>query len=99
MTEVINEFFTWEMLATFSGACVITGVVTQFVDKLFKNVPTQAVAYFVALVVLLLANLFTGTLTVSSGVLCLFNAILVCGATSGTISGVKRIAKGKDTSK
>lgn len=96
MNEVINEFFTWEMLATYAGACVATGLVTYFIDKLFKNVPTQVVAYFVALVILLLANLFTGTLTLPSGILCVFNAVLVCGGTSGVISGARRLVKGKN---
>ena len=91
----INEFFSWEILATYAGACTAVGLVTYFVDKLFKNIPTQVVAYFVALVVLILANLFTGGLTVSTGVLCVFNAVLVCSGTSGVISGVKRIVNGK----
>lgn len=95
----MDEFFTWEILATYAGACLATGLITQFMDKLFPNAPTQAVGYCVALVILLLGNFFTGGLTVSSGVLCLFNAILVCGATSGTISGVRRIAKGKEEQK
>lgn len=95
MNEVMNEFFTWEILATYAGACTAVGLVTYFVDKLFKNVPTQVVAYFVAVVILILSNLFTGTLTVSSGVLCIFNAILVCSGTSGVISGAKRLINGK----
>lgn len=99
MNEIMSEFFTWEMLATYGGACIIVGIVTQFVDKLFNKVPTQVVAYFVALVVLLLANLFIGTLTLSSGVLCVFNAILVCSGTSGAISGAKRLIKGKSETK
>lgn len=94
----MNEFFTWEILATYAGACLAVGIITQFIDKLFKNVPTQIVAYFVALVILILGNLFTGNLNLSSGILCIFNAILVCSGTSGTISGVKRIVNGKEES-
>ena len=44
----------------------------------------------------MLAQLFTGTLTVSTGVLSLLNGIAVASATSGTISGVKRLARGKE---
>lgn len=95
----MNDFFTWEILVTYAGACLATGIITEFVDKLFPKVPTQVVGYCVALIILILGNFFTGSLTVSSGVLCLFNAILVCGATSGTISGVKRITMGKDETK
>lgn len=99
MNEIINEFFTWEMLATLAGASVATGLVTAFVDKLFNSsgkAPTQVIAYVVALAVLLLALAFTGGLTVSSGVLCVFNALIVSSATSGTIAGFKRLIGGKD---
>lgn len=58
-----NEFISWEYLLTFAGCMACTGVVTQFVkgwvDKLV-HIPTQALAYVVALVVLLAAQAFTG---------------------------------------
>ena len=92
----LNEFFTWEYLATFAGCMVATGLVTQMVkgslDKVV-SIPTQLLAWMVAVVILVLAQLFTGTLTVSTGVL---NGIAVASATSGTISGVKRLARGKE---
>lgn len=95
----LNEFFTWEYLATFAGCMVATGLVTQMVkgslDKVV-SIPTQLLAWMVAVVILVLAQLFTGTLTVSTGVLSLLNGIAVASATSGTISGVKRLARGKE---
>ena len=53
------------------------------------------VAYAAALAILLLAQWFTGVLTLSSAVLTLLNALLVSGAASGVISGVKRVTTGK----
>ncbi len=95
----LSEFFTWEYLATFAGCMVATGLVTQMVkgalDKVV-SIPTQLLAWMVAVVILVLAQLFTGTLTVSAGVLSLLNGIAVASATSGTISGVKRLACGKE---
>lgn len=90
----ITEFFTWSYLATYTGAAVATGIVTQFlkgvVDKYF-NIPTQLLAYVVALVILVLAIVFTGDFSLSSVVLAVFNAVLISGTTSGIISGTKRI--------
>lgn len=28
----MNEFFTWELLATYSGACLATGVLVEFLN-------------------------------------------------------------------
>ena len=30
----MNEFFTWELLATYSGACLATGVLVEFLKPL-----------------------------------------------------------------
>lgn len=89
-----TEFMTWEYLATMAGCMAVTGLITQFVkgwiDKLV-HIPTQAVAYVVALVVLLAAQFFTGQLTPSMAALDLLNAVLVAAATSGAYDGAKRL--------
>lgn len=89
-----NEFFSWEYLLTFAGCMACTGVVTQFVkgwlDKLV-HIPTQAVAYVVALVVLLAAQFFTGQITPSMAALDLINGVIVAAATSGAYDGAKRL--------
>lgn len=90
----MNEFFTWSFLATFAGIGVFTGVVTGFLKK-YVPIPTQLFAYCVALAGLLLALFFTDALTVSSGVLSLFNAVLIASATSGTYDTVRRLKDGK----
>ena len=87
----MNEFFTGEFLATFAGAALATGIVTQFLKGLFSKLPTQALAYIVALVFLLTANLFTGNLTLQVGALTVLNAVLVATATSGTYDAAKRL--------
>ena len=59
------EFFTWEMLATYAGAVLATTLIVQltkgigFIDRL----PTRIYSYFIAVIVLVLAALFTNTLT------------------------------------
>lgn len=91
-----NEFFSWEYLLTFAGAMVATGVLTQFlkdvVDKLL-HIPTQLLAYLIALTVLMLASWFTGVLTLSGAVLNLFNAALIATAASGTVDSFRRFVK------
>ena len=68
----MESFFTWSMLATYAGATLATNVVTQ----MFKGVgflaktPTRLFSYAVALIVLLAATLFDGSLTWSSGGRC-----------------------------
>lgn len=79
------EFFTWETLLTYSGATLVTTLITQllkgvgFIDKL----PTRVFSYIVALAVMLLALIFTGTLTLASAGLCIVNAVVVSLAANG----------------
>jgi hypothetical protein len=92
----MNEFFTWQQLVTFAGAMAATGIITQFVKGLVDKVvhiPTQALAYAVALIVLYAAHFFTGTLDGPTAAISLFNAILIATATSGTVDAVKRVEK------
>ena len=75
----MNEFFTWELLATYSGACVATGILVEFLKGLLPGL----LSYLTAAAILLAAQLFTGTLTLSGGMLSLLNAILVSLAAGG----------------
>ena len=90
----MNEFFTWEFLGTFAGCALAAGIMTQLlkgaVDSLVK-LPTQLLAYILALVVLVAAQGFTGQLTLDSAVLCLPNAVLIALAASGGYDAVTRI--------
>jgi len=76
-------FFSWELLATFTGAVAAVVAIVQLLklplDRIWR-IPTDIVVYFVALAVLLLAQAFVpalGGLTLQSGFLCVFNAVLV----------------------
>ena len=37
----MDEFFSWQMLATFAGATAATGILTQFLKNLIPKLPTQ----------------------------------------------------------
>lgn len=84
--ELPTEPFTWEYLATIAGATVATVLIVQMLklplDRVWK-LPTRIVVYFISLIILLLATLFTSGLTVQSGILTAFNAVIVALASMG----------------
>ncbi len=94
----MNNFFTWETLATFAGCAAATAVITQFVKSalFFKNIATQWVSYFVAIILLLGATYFTGALTWSSGALIPFNAVIIALSANGAYSAVLRATGTKE---
>lgn len=91
----MDEFITWEMLATFAGCSAATAVITQFLKNLFAKLPTQWLSYFIALVILYLSTLFTGGMTGANAAIIPLNAILVSLASNGAYSAVIRARDGK----
>lgn len=89
----MNEFFTWEFLATMAGAVVGTGLITQFLKGIFKALPTQILSYIIALFILIVSSYFNNTLTLSIAVLSLFNAMLVSTSANGGYSAIERMRK------
>lgn len=81
----MQEFFTWNMLGGYSGAVLVTTVLTQFFKgvKPIDRVPTRIFSYLVALAVLLAALWFSGSWSVAEAALCLLNAVLVSLAANG----------------
>lgn len=94
---MMNEFFTWQLLSTFAGCTLATGIITQFVKNipLLKNIATQWVSYFIAVILMYAATFFTGALTGSAAAIIPFNAVLVALSANGAYSAVKRISNGK----
>jgi len=87
----MSEFTTWANLATYGGALAMVLVLTQLTKGITKKIPTQLWSYILSLVVLLLATYFTGSLTVESGVLVMFNAAIISLAANGGYEAVKRL--------
>lgn len=86
------EFFSWASLLTVSGA---TAVVTLFVQLtkglgVIEKLPTQLYSYFIAVLVLLAATVFTGGLTLSSAVLTLVNGLVVSLASNGAYEAIAK---------
>ena len=82
----MNEFVTWEFVKTYSGAILTVTLLTQFVKGLgfIERIPTRIVSYVIAVVVMLLAQIFTGGFTVSAAALTFINAVIVSLAANGT---------------
>ena len=88
----MNEFFTWTMLATYAGATLATTLITQLIKGIgfIDRIPTRLTAYAVALVVLVVATIFAGEVTVSSIALCVVNAVVVALAANGGYDAVRK---------
>lgn len=90
-----TEFFTWQFLITFAGAMTATGILTQFlkglIDQVFK-IPTQLLAYIIALVVMNAGQFVLGEFSIGNLGLNFINAVLIATATSGTYDAVKRVS-------
>ena len=84
--ELPTDPFSWEQLATIAGATLATLLIVQLLklplDKVWK-IPTRIFAYFIALIVLLVATYFTSGLTWSNGLLDAVNAVIVALAAMG----------------
>ena len=97
--ELPTDPFTWESLATIAGATLATLLFVQLLklplDKVWK-IPTRIVVYVIALIILLLATLFTGSLTVESGVLTAVNAMIVALAAMGAYEITFRKLENRD---
>ena len=89
----MDEFFSWQMLATFAGATAATGILTQFLKNLIPKLPTQWLSYLLALVLLCAATAAIGDFTDwTSWAILPLNAALVSMASNGAFAAVKRAA-------
>ena len=78
--------FSWEYLATITGATMGTLMIVQLLklplDRVWK-IPTRILVYVIALILLLLATGFTMGLDWNTGLLTAINAIIVALAAMG----------------
>lgn len=89
----MNDFMTWENLATFAGCTTGVAVITQFIKNIgaLKKLPTQWASYFLAVALLFGATYFTGALTPEMASLIPFNAVVVSIAANGAYSAIDRV--------
>ena len=90
----MNEFLTWDYLLTFGGCVAGTAIVTQFLKKAewAQKIGAQIVSYVIALIILVVAQLATGTITWQLVALDIFNAAVVSFASNGVYDAVNGVA-------
>ena len=89
----MDQFFTWQMLATLAGCTTAVGIFTQFLKDAFDRLPTQWLSYALAVVVLGLATLFTGGADAGTWALIPFNAVIVSTSANGAYAALLRAKK------
>lgn len=96
----MDQFFTWETLATLAGCAAATGIVTQLVKDALKRIPTQLVSYIIALLILTAATAATGSASDWTGwAIVPLNAVIVSLSANGAFAAVKRATGGDKESK
>ncbi len=88
----MNEFVTWEALGSYAGAVMMVTLITQFLKGTpLRNWNSQLVAYGIAVVLLIGAEVFGGqSVTVQGVALCLLNAVMVALAANGVYDAASR---------
>ena len=89
MTE---RFFTWGDLVTYGGAVMAVLIITEFTKDLpgIRRIPTRLWAYLIALVLLVLAAVFTADeLRAEDILLCFVNGVIVAMAAVGSYHAVQ----------
>ncbi|HIU31171.1 MAG TPA: hypothetical protein IAB66_03315 [Candidatus Caccousia avistercoris] len=90
----MDQFFTWEALATLAGCAAATGVVTQLLKDALKKIPTQLLSYIIALVILAAATAATGSAADWTGWAILpLNAVIVSLSANGGFEAIRRASK------
>lgn len=91
------NFFDWTYLGSFAGALAAVVLITELIKNvpIIKKIPTQIVSWVLGFVVLILAQFFTGALTVETAVLAVLNGGMVSLAANGGYSALKRVLEGK----
>lgn len=89
----MDQFFTWELLATFVGAATGTGIITQFVKDMpfLQKIPARFMSYIVALIILAAATAATGGATDWTGwAIIPLNAVLVSFSANGAYDAMTK---------
>ena len=90
---MMDNFFTWDMLATFAGCMAATIVLTEFTKKFIKIVPAQAISFIYALAILIVGQVVTKTFTPADILLDIVNAVTVSLSANGGFDAIKGVVE------
>ena len=85
----MDNFFTWDMLATFAGCMAATIVLTEFTKKFVKIIPAQVISFIYALAILIVGQVVTKTFTPADILLDIVNAVTVSLSANGGFDAIK----------
>lgn len=94
----LDNFLTWDVLLTYAGCVAGTVLVTEWFKKFLAKIPTQIVSFVIAVLILFIGHLATGTFSWAEAPLYLVNAIAVSLAANGGFDALKRTFVPKDVS-
>lgn len=94
----MDKFITWDMLATFSVLASIVFMITEFVKELgfLKNFKTKYLSWFVAFVLISIANLVLKTFVPIDIILYSISAIAVSLTANGLYDFNKKVTNEKE---
>ena len=93
----MDTFFDWEYLLTFAGCVLATGILTEFLKRLFYKLPAQGISYVIALIILVVAQLATGKMTGwDVAALDIINAVVVSLTANGGYDALDTLFGKKD---
>ena len=94
--DIMENFLSWEVLLTYSGCVAGTILVTEWLKKVFTKVPTQVVSFVIAVIILVIGHIATGTFEWAECFLYVINAIAVSLAANGGFDALNRAFGKKD---
>ena len=86
----MNDFITWDFVATYAGCILATGLLTEFIKRYVK-IDAQILSYIVAYILLIVSDFFLGKLTISFAVITIINAAIVSFASNGGYDIIDRV--------
>ena len=88
----MNSFFDSDMLLTYSGATLAVTLITQFLKGIrwVDRLPTRAVSYLIALIIMLCGSLTCGPVRWQELLLVPVNAVVVALAANGSYDALSR---------
>lgn len=89
----MNEFMSWSTLLTYGGCVAATILVTEWLKHVAPKIDAQIISAVVALLILVIGHVATGTFAASDLLLYVVNAIAASLASNGGFDAVKSLLK------
>ena len=89
----MNDFMSWEVLLTYGGCVMATILLTEWLKHVVPKVDAQIISAVVALLILVVGHVATGTFAVGDILLYAVNAVAASLAANGGFDAVKSVVQ------